>query len=465
MIQRAQRSPLQTARRKPAPALKPWLVSLLLAGVGTSSAYAQSLMDLYQAARDYDATYLGAIAQAKAAEYKAKQANALRLPTVGLSASVTRQHVEAPIDPAYAAQLHTDGTYNNTAQQVALQARQPLFNLANNATISGAEKGLAIAQAEVLTAEQDLIVRLSQAYFDVLNAQDSLGAAQATRKAIGEQLAAAKRNFEVGNVTVTDVREAQARSDAAAAQEIAATNELMTKRAALDQLVGRPGVAPKPLMTPTVMPPLQPAGIDEWITQAEASPNVRKAQLGVEIAKEETRKAKAGHYPTVDLVGSVQRTHNNAVTSPGGATGDTDVASLGVQANVPLFAGFAVQNQVKEKLASEDKSQRDLDAARRAVQLGTRTAYLGVQSGQALVKANEAAESSYKLALEATQLGYRVGVRVNLDVLNAQRELFNSQRDLAKSRYDVIVAGLKLRQAAGTLNAADLESIDKLLAK
>jgi outer membrane protein len=132
---------------------------------------------------------------------------------------------------------------------------------------------------------------------------------------------------------------------------------------------------------------------------------------------------------------------------------------------MPLFAGFSVQNHARETLALETKSERDLDGARRTVQLSTRTAFMTVQSGLALVKANEAAESSYKLALEATQLGYRVGVRVNIDVLNAQRELYNSQRDLAKSRYDVIVGSLKLRQAAGTLNPADLDSVDKLLTK
>lgn len=448
------------------PAYRTLTVLLALSGLGIADAQAQSLMALYQAARSYDAQFLGAEAQVRAADYKARSVSGQLLPTVGLTGGLTRGRSESPVN-AQALALYpaaAGGTQYNTAKQAALKATQPLFNRSLTATISQADSALVGAQADLAAAEQDLMVRLAQAYFDVLNARDSLEAAQATRKAIGEQLAAAKRNFEVGNVTVTDVREAQARSDQAAAAEIGATNELMTKRATLDQLVGRVGVEPKPLLTPVNVPALSPANAEDWITRSESAPNVRKAQAALDIARGETKKARAGHLPTVDLVGQVSRT-NNSAASPQGAVGSTDNYSVGVQASVPLFAGFSVQNHVKETLALEEKSERDLDNARRTIQLGTRTAFMGVQSGVALVKANEAAESSYKLALEATQLGYRVGVRVNIDVLNAQRELYNSQRDLAKSRYDVIVGGLKLRQAAGTLNATDLESVDKLLAK
>lgn len=444
------------------------LLALACMGLVPALASAQSLLDLYNAARQYDAPYLASVAEAKSSEFKAKQADALRLPRIGLAANVTRSYLDTP--KASSPLLSSipslaGGSQSNTQAQIALEARQTLYNQADWATLSQAEKSLAVAQADLAVAEQDLIVRVATAYFDVLSAQDALSAARANGKAITEQLAAAKRNFEVGNVTVTDVREAQARSDAATAQDIAATNDLQTKRAALDQLVGRDNVDPKPLQGGAVLPTLLPTGVNEWVAMADGSPNIRKAQLGLEIARDETRKARAGHLPTVDLVGTVARTHNSETTSSSGNRGNIDSASLGVEAKISLFAGFSTQNRIKETLALEEKSERDVDAARRGVQLGTRQAYLGVQSGLALVKANEAAEASYKLAVEATQLGYRVGVRVNIDVLNAQRDLYNSQRDLAKSRHDVLVAGLKLRQAAGTLVASDLEAVDRLLAK
>jgi outer membrane protein len=434
--------------------------------MGSSLASAQSLIEVYQAARDYDAAYLGSLAQARSADFKTRQAESKRLPTVGLSAGVNRSGTSLPVDGpvAIAAGATADGNQFNTSTQVALQAKQALYNPGNTAQINQAQRSLDAAQADLEIAEQDLMVRVAQAYFDVLASRDQLAAAQANAAAISEQLASAKRNFEVGNATITDAREAQARFDLASAQEIAATNDLMTKRAALDQLVGRTAVVPKPLMSPIVLPPLTPSGMEDWLSRADTAPTVRKAQVGLDIAKEEIQLAKAGHLPTVDLVGTLARTHNNSRTSTT-LPGNTDNASIGVQGNLPLFAGFAVQNRVKETLALEEKSERDLDAARRGVTLGTRQAYLGVQSGFASVKAYEAAETSTKLALEATELGYRVGVRVNIDVLNAQTQLYTTQRDLSKARYDVIMATLKLRQAVGALKVEDLEAVNRLLTK
>ena len=323
-----------------------------------------------------------------------------------------------------------------------------------------------VAQADLQTAEHELIVRTAQTYFDVLVAQDSLAAAQANKKAVSEQLASAKRNFEVGTATITDTREAQARFDLATATEIVAENDLRTKRIALDQLVGRSNVTPKALAVPVALPALAPAAVDDWVGPAQAShPAVRRAALGLDIARLETEKARAGHLPTVDAVASLGANRLSGSNSGSGAVGTTSNASIGVQVAMPLFAGFSVQNRIKETLSLEQRSRNDLDAAGRGVAQATRVAFFGYQSGQAQVKALEAAESSSKLALEATQLGYRVGVRVNLDVLNSQRELFTTQRDLSKARYDVLLAGLRLRQAAGTLQAADLNAVNSLLSK
>ena len=437
-------------------------VALATLGGWAGSAQAQSLQSLYEAARAFDATYLGARAQAESAQYKADQAGALRLPSVGLQGGITRSEADTPYSS-------TQST-NTTSTQVALQASQTLYNAANGATIAQAERGVALAQAQLRSAEQDLIIRLSQAYFDVLAARDVLATVQASKKQIAEQLASAKRNFEVGTATITDTREAQARADLTSAQEIAAENDLRVKQIALDQLVGQSSAKPLPLAVPVVLPTLAPAAVDEWVAQSEAqNPTVQQARIGLDVAKLETDKARAGHRPTVALTGSLAKSHvslsGDSVAGPYSASGNGTNASIGVSLSMPLFAGFAIQNRVKETLSLEEKSRNDLEAARRGVAQGTRQAFFGVQSGSAQVKALEAAESSSKLALEATLLGYKVGVRVNLDVLNAQTQLAQTQRDLAKARYDVIVGGLKLRQAAGVLKPEDVQAVDQLLAR
>jgi outer membrane protein len=338
------------------------------------------------------------------------------------------------------------------------------LNGANAPTIEQSKRAVEVSQADLQTVEQDLAVRLAQAYFDVLGAQDTLTTAQANKKAIGEQLASAKRNFEVGTATITDTREAQARFDLATAQEIAADNDLRTKRIALDQLVGRTGVTPLPLKVPVVLPPTAPANVEQWVSQGDAQhPTIRRAKLGLDVAQLETEKARAAGRPTLNAVGQLGAARNGG--SGVSVSGVTSSASIGLELSMPLYSGGAIDNRIKETLVLEEKSRSDLEAARRGVAQGTRQVFFGVQSGQAQVKALEAAESSSKLALEATQLGYRVGVRVNLDVLNAQTQLFTTQRDLARARYDVIVNSLRLRQAAGTLAPPDVDAVNALLAR
>jgi len=440
--------------------LRPLAAGIALA-LASMLAHAQSLQELYDAARSYDATYLAARSQADAAQSRLAQAGALWLPTAGLAASSTRSYSDVP---------QYTGNFLATVNQVALTAQQPLYNRANSETISQAEKSYEAATADLVTAEQDLIVRLAQAYFDVLAAQDTLATTQANKSAITEQLASAKRNFEVGTATIIDTREAQSRFDLVVAQEIAARNDLSTKRAALDILVGRSAVAPKPLAVPVAIPPLARSNVDDWLSGADAdSPNVRKARLAYDIAQIETEKARSGHLPTLNLVGSVSSNHNDGVsfigTGSGTLPGLYKNASVGLQLNVPVFSGFAVQNRVKETLDLAEKARNDLDNARRSVALGTRQAFLGVESGQAQVKALEAAESSSQLALESTQLGYKVGVRVTLDVLNAQTQLYTTRRDLARARYDLVLGGLKLRQAAGQLKPEDVLAVNTLLSR
>jgi outer membrane protein len=314
------------------------------------------------------------------------------------------------------------------------------------------------------TADQDLIVRVSQAYFDVLGAQDTLTFVRAQKTAVAEQLASAKRNFEVGTATITDTREAQARFDLVVAQEIAAENDLRVKKLAIDQLVGKTGSQPKPLAT-LVLPEVKPADPQAWVDQGlRQHPTVLKAKLQVDVAKLDTAIAEAGHKPTLDLTASSYVNRQTSGSDLNATDSTLTRQNIGLTFSLPLFAGFATTNKIKETLALEDKARSDLEAAQRTVEQATRTAYFGVLSSMGQVKAFEAAEASSQVALDANKLGYQVGVRINIDVLNSQSQLYQTKRDLAKARYDVLLGSLKLRQANGTLKSDDLQSVNALLA-
>lgn len=439
----------------PAPTLVHRFVFAAVLALGSAApAAAQSLKELYEAARAFDAQYLAARAQAASTEHRVAQSEALTRPTADATASADTARVDPPVGP--------QGDSNTL--RASVNGRYWLYNRANRVQIEQARKAFDTARADLDAAEQDLVVRVAQAYFDVLAAQDNLATTRTSKAAITEQLASAKRNFEVGTATITDTREAQARFDLATAQEIAAENDLRTKRIALDTLVGRTGVTPLPLKAPVVLPPVAPANAEEWVTVADQRhPQVRKARTGLEVAQLETALARAAEAPTVQANGFVSTAR--ASGSVAALTGTTTTASVGVTLAVPLYTGGRTQARIRETLVLEEKSRQDLEAARRSVAQGTRVAYFGVQSGQAQVKALEAAEASSRLALESTQLGYRVGVRVNLDVLNAQTQLFNAQRELAKARYDVLLAGLRLQQASGQLDPNDLDAVNALLAR
>jgi outer membrane protein len=430
---------------------------LLALGAGfAGAAQAQSLVELFDAAKGYDASYQSAKSQALATVAKGAQSKSGILPTVGLGAGINQTSQTSSL-------ASLDGRNFNT-QQAQLSASQPLYRPGNWATYEQGKKQNAIAEQQLLAAEQDLVVRVSQAYFDVLGARDNLTYVRSQKDAVAEQLASAKRNFEVGTATIVDTRDAQARYDLVVAQELVADNDLRVKSLALDQLVGKSGTSPKALLSPASLTEVQPADVTYWVQQSETSnPNVVQAAIALDVAKLETDKAQDGHKPTLDLVGSYSAS-NNSGSSTAGTSYTANVASVGLSFNLPLFAGFATQNRVKETLALEDKARNDLDAAKRSVAQSTRTAFFGVQSGLSQVKAYEAAEVSSQSALDANKLGYQVGVKINIDVLNAQSQLYSTKATLAQARYNVLVTGLKLRQAAGTLKAEDLQPINAQLA-
>ena len=421
-----------------------------------SAAHAENLLDLYQSARAYDAAWQSAKAQYDANLFRAEQAKAGVLPTANLAAGATRSHLginNPEVQRAF-------GTQNAT-----LSASQPLYRPANLATYEQGKRQVELAQAQLTAAAQDLIIRVSQAYFDVLAAQDTLAFVQAQKAAVAEQLASARRNFEVGTSTITDTREAQARYDLVIAQEIAADNDLRVKRLALDTQVGKPDVQPDSLPVPPELPLPQPADVNAWVLQSEEnSPAIQQARTNVEIAQLETEKAKAGHKPTLDLTASYNVTRNQNGSVQTALNSRSNNGNVGLSLNLPLFAGFAVENRIRETLSLEEKAQADLEATRRSVAQATRAAYFGVVSGQGQAKALEAAEASSQSALEANRLGYQVGVRINIDVLNSQSQLFQTKRDLAQARYNVLLGHLKLRQANGTLTPEDLARLNGLLA-
>jgi outer membrane protein len=313
-------------------------------------------------------------------------------------------------------------------------------------------------------AEQDLIVRSAQAYFDVLTSTQALASVQAQKKAVAEQLAAAKRNFEVGTKTIVDTRQAQAQFDLVVAQELNAENDLRNKKLALDQLVGAKNQQPLPLNAAKTLQAPQPADAEQWVQRAlEGNTNLQQLSVAYEVAKLETTKAQAGHMPTLDLTASYARNRYDGIHASPSSITDNNVRSVGLSLNIPLFAGFAVQNRVKETVALEEQARSNLEAGQRSVEQGTRTAYFGLLSGLSQVKALEAALASAQSVVDATKLGYQVGVNTNVDVLNSQSQLYQTQRDLAAARYNVLLGQLKLRQAAGTLNADDLKDVNALL--
>jgi outer membrane protein len=427
-----------------------------------TNAQAQSLVEMFDAARDYDAGFISAKAQFEANLAKANQTLGGILPNIALTASVSRTKFQ--VRPDGTQTLLQDRLYGTGSGAITLT--QPIYRPAAWASYRQGGYLLQQAAAQFEAAEQDLLVRVSQAYFDVLTSEDSLALVQAQKQAVGEQLASAKRNFEVGTATITGVRDAQARFDLATAQEIAADNDLRIKRLALDLAIGQSNTKPKRLANNTKLITAPTEDLNSWVTQSETmSPAVRQAQLGLDIASQEVNKATAGHKPTIDAQVSYAGTRNVDGTAAS-VTGSNHVfsPSAAVVLNVPIFAGFSTMYRVKETVALENKARSDYENARRATAQATRTAYFGLVSGLSQVKAYEAAEASSQSALDANKLGYSVGVNINIDVLNSQSQLYQTKRDLAKARYDVLVTNLKLRQAAGTLTPADLQPINDLLA-
>jgi outer membrane protein len=428
-------------------------------GIAVLPVRGADLLSVYQEALGSDPQYASARANFLAAQEKSVQGKAALLPQLTANAAVNYTNADARFPGST---FFPGGQRDFGGRTFGVQLTAPLYRPQSWETWEQGKLQGTAAELQLGASGQDLMVRVSQAYFDVLLARANLAFIRAQKSAISEQLAQAKRNFVVGTATITDTNDAQARFDLSTAQEVAALNELEVKNRALATIIGKYPGPVAGLATPVSLEGPQPADINAWVEQArETSLTVEVQKTAVEIARREVEKQKYGHLPTVDLTASYADVKANSSVQGFGSEIRQGVA--GVQVQLPLYAGGAIGSRIREASANRVKAEQDLENARRQVTLSTQSAFLGVTSGLAQVRALEQALRSSEVSLESTKLGREVGVRTQVDVLNSQQQVANARRDLARAVYDTIVAQLKLKQAVGRLAVEDLAAINRLL--
>lgn len=434
-------------------------MSVLLALGIQSQAHGVDLVEIYHAAQSQDVVFGAARAAKQAGEEKLTQGRSLLMPSVNFNANTTKNDVTTTYaSGSFLSQFSGNSQYNSHGYGVSLV--QPLFREQNWAAYNQSELQVAISEAQFKLAEQDVILRSAQTYFDVLIAQDTVQLTAAQKSSISQQLEQAKRNFEVGTATITDTYEAQARYDLMVAQELVSASNLEIKRRTLQQLINGDFNELNVLSGSFKLESPDPADVQKWVSDAQnGNFQVIQAQAAYQLAEREVDRNRGGNLPTVDLVANYS---NNSV---GGGTfaANTRSTAVGVQLNMPLFQGGAIQSKWREAEANREKAKQDLENARRNVELQTRQAYLGVVSGIAQVQALQQALKSSESLLDASKLGQEVGVRTNLDVLNAHQQLFSTRRDLYQAQYNYLVSQLRLKAAAGNLAEADLNRVNQAL--
>jgi outer membrane protein len=420
---------------------------------------AQDLLSVYRQALTQDATWAAAQASHQAALEAIPQARALFLPQLNASANTTWNNY----DIQYRAPTALPGgnrAWNSNGYSVSLT--QPIFRPQNGALYLEAKAQVRQADAQLISARQDLILRVAQAYFDVLLAQDNVNLAGAQKAAIAQQLEQAKRGFEVGTLTITDTHEAQARYDLAVSQEIAAGNNLEVAKQALARIVGEQPAPLVPLKSQLSLSPPTPNDINQWVNAAkQQNLQVEIQRQALEIAKDEVTRNRSAHLPIIDVVGSYGSSHAGNGTFGIGANIDSTI--IGLQLQVPIYQGGAIQSRVRQALAGRDQAQQNLEAAQRQAVLLANQSFLGVTSGLAQVQALEQALASSRTSLNSSKLGLEVGVRTNIDVLNAQQQLYNAERDLFAARYNYLLSELRLKSAVSTLSEQDVIQVNELL--
>jgi len=430
-------------------------VSLLTAG----AASADDLASVYRDALSQDAVYAAARAAYQASKEKIVQGRALLLPNINLTANGNYNSVDTQYQGSTTL---PEGTRNYESYGGGVNLTQPIYRLQNNVTYQQA--GIQVGQAEVALSQagQDLMLRTSQAYFDILLAQYELLTVEAQKAATAEQLAQAKRNFEVGTATITDTYDAQARYDLIVAREIATRNDIEVRKRALQQIIGR---MPTPLATlngPVTLNPPEPNDMEQWVEAAYGtSQQIRIAKANLDLATKEVDKARYAHQPTLDAVASA--TYNSQGDSNFGVGFNTTTGIVGLQLALPLYSGGSISSRVREAIANRTKADQDLENARRTVAQAVRESFIAVNTGLSEIKALEQAVASNKLSVEASKLGQEVGVRTQVDVLNAQGFLFEAQRNLARAYYVTIMGQLRLKANVGKLTERDLDNVNRLL--
>jgi len=441
---------------------KSLLITLAIFGI-SPVAIAVDLLASYRAAQGQDSVFAAARASQRAGQEKLAQGRATLLPSVNLTANNTYNNNEIQYTQPAPFPSGPSRFVNNGA---AITLVQPLFRQNNWQVYSESELQLVQSEAQFKIAQQDLIVRTALAYFDVLAAQDAVNLAEAQKTAISEQLAQAKRNFEVGSATITDTLEAQARYDLTNSQAIAAQSNLEIKERSYEQLTNAMPKNLLPVGTAFKLEAPQPADQEKWVEQAQqGNLQLAVAKASAELADKVVVRNRGGHYPTLDLVASYGKNKITPVGDGGNNALNNDQTNsyVGVQLNIPLFQGGATQSKWREAEANRDRVNAELETARRTVGLQARQAYTGVVNGMSQVMALEQALKSSEKLLEASKLGQEVGVRTNLDVLNAQQQLYSTRRDLYQAKYNYLISRLKLKAAVGSLAEDELMVVNKAL--
>lgn len=434
----------------------------LAACTATQTSHAADLLSIYREAQTADTVYASSRASYLAGREKLPQGLAGLLPAVTLSGNTQFNdrdlQFRGPTSPS-------SGVTSFNSNSVNVTATQPLFRFQNWITYQQAKNQVSQAEAIFLQANQDLIVRVAQAYFDVLLAENNVTLAAAQKAAFAEQLAQAKRNFEVGTATITDANDAQARHDLAISQEIAAQNDLEIKREAVRLIIGRlpPELAKLSARFVPVFP--SPNNMDAWVDQSTLSSlQVKIAQATLDIASQDVSKNRGGHLPTLDAVAAYSDAGTGSGTQ-GGVGFDSTTRYIGLQLALPIYLGGLINSKVREALANEEKARQDLENTKRTVGLNTRAAFLGTTNGVAQLNALQTALISSQSSLDSTKLGQEVGVRTQVDVLNATQQLISTRRDYAQAIYTYAINVLKLKSAAGTLAEDDVAYVNQWLEK
>ena len=418
-------------------------------------AHADDLLDVYRLALENDSEYRGAGASNRAAQEQIPLARAQLLPEANVTGSI-----DAVNQDVRSISGGGGGTTRFSNRALTLSITQPIFRKDLLIGLNQADSRVRQANAEYAFALQDLILRVAERYFGVLEAEDALESTRAARDANEQQLKQSKQRFDVGLIAITDVEEAQAGFDLENAAVIAAETDVDNSLEALREITGSylnsvdQLRADTPLVTPV------PNDIDDWTTTAlEQNLQLMAVNLATDTARDEIRRQEAGHVPTVDLVGQ----HGYSIS--GGRLGDSNIVttSIGFQFNIPIYQGGEILSRTREARHLHEASLEDLQRQRRITQRQARDAFRGVISGISRVHALAQAVVSTEAALEAIEAGFQVGTRTSVDVLDAQRDLFRAKFDHAQARYAYIVDILRLKQAAGTLTSSDLTEVNSWL--